>query len=47
MRNVLHITPDQMRHDALGCKGVFPVRTPNLDALAASGVMFDRAGEDG
>jgi len=43
MRNILHITPDQMRHDALGCKGVFPVRTPNLDALVASGVMFDRA----
>jgi len=43
MRNILHIMPDQMRHDALGCRGVFPVQTPNMDALVDNGVTFKRA----
>ena len=43
MRNILFITADQLRHDALGFRGVFPVRTPNLDALAAGGTVFENA----
>jgi arylsulfatase A-like enzyme len=38
--NVLLITLDQYRGDALSCAGHPIVRTPNLDALAASGVRF-------
>jgi arylsulfatase A-like enzyme len=38
--NVLLITLDQYRGDALGCAGHPIVRTPNLDALAADGVRF-------
>jgi len=43
MKNILHIMPDQLRYDALGCRGVFPVRTPNMDALVANGTIFERA----
>lgn len=39
--NVLLIMTDQMRHDALGCVGRF-TKTPNLDALAASGILFEQ-----
>lgn len=42
-RNILLITADQQRFDALGCHGQQIARTPNLDALATSGVDFDRA----
>lgn len=42
-KNILLITVDQMRHDALGLRGVFPVKTPNLDQLAASGCLFENA----
>ena len=40
--NVLFITLDQFRGDALSCAGHPVVRTPNLDALAADGVRFAR-----
>ena len=40
--NVLLITLDQFRADALSCAGHPVVRTPNLDALAAEGVRFAR-----
>lgn len=33
---------DQLRHDALSCAGGL-IDTPNIDALAARGVRFDRA----
>ncbi len=39
--NVLLITTDQQRWDALGASGNPLVKTPNLDALAASGTYFD------
>jgi arylsulfatase A-like enzyme len=39
-RNVLLITVDQGRGDCLSCLGHPVVRTPNIDALAATGVTF-------
>jgi arylsulfatase A-like enzyme len=39
--NVLFITCDQLRQDALGLYGNRHVKTPNLDALFANGVRFD------
>ncbi len=42
-RNILLITTDQMRHDALGCTGGTVARTPALDALAANGINYSRA----
>lgn len=41
--NILLVVPDQQRHDWLGAGGVIPVRTPNVDALAARGVRFTNA----
>jgi len=38
---VLFIT-DQQRYDHLGCNGHPVLRTPNIDAIAAEGVNFDR-----
>lgn len=40
--NVLFICADQWRFDALSCRGHANARTPNLDALAADGVLFER-----
>lgn len=40
--NVLFIMADDMRPE-LGCYGVEAVRTPNIDRLAASGVLFQNA----
>lgn len=41
--NVLMILTDQQRPDTLGFRGETPCRTPNIDAIAAQGVSFDRA----
>jgi len=38
--NILLIVTDQQRFDSLGCTGAHWVRTPNLDRLAAGGVLF-------
>ena len=38
--NVLFVTADQWRADCLSCLGHPLVETPNLDALAADGVLF-------
>ncbi len=42
MYNVLLITADQWRGDCLSAVGHPCVRTPNLDRLAAEGVLFER-----
>ncbi|MBK0329649.1 sulfatase-like hydrolase/transferase [Rhodobacteraceae bacterium F11138] len=42
-KNILFIMCDQLRFDYLGCAGHPTIRTPNIDALAAKGVRFDRA----
>src|SRR2546422_11742170 len=41
--NVVVIPIDTLRPDHLGCDGYKQLRTPNIDALAAGGVRFDRA----
>lgn len=41
--NVLWICTDQQRGDTLGCYGNPYIRTPNLDRLAESGVLFEQA----
>ena len=41
--NILLITCDELRADALSCYGNRAIATPNLDALAASGTQFNRA----
>lgn len=41
--NVLWIMTDQHRADCLGCMGHPVVQTPNLDALARNGVVFENA----
>ncbi|MBN2449874.1 MAG: sulfatase-like hydrolase/transferase [Lentisphaeria bacterium] len=41
--NILLIHTDQHRFDCLGATGNPDVQTPNIDALAASGVVFDNS----
>jgi len=41
-KNVLIIHTDQQRYDSMGCTGNSTAETPNLDALAAEGVLFSR-----
>jgi len=41
--NIVLITLDCVRPDFLGCYGCQAVRTPNLDRLAARGVVFEQA----
>jgi len=41
--NVLLITVDTTRADALSCYGGDPRNTPNIDALARSGTLFENA----
>src|SRR6266516_2491729 len=41
--NVIVITIDTLRPDHLGCYGYKQIRTPNIDALAADGIRFERA----
>ncbi len=40
--NILILMTDQQRPDSLGCYGCGVAQTPNIDALARDGVVFDR-----
>lgn len=40
--NILFITCDQLRADALGCYGNPVIRTPHTDALAGAGTRFEQ-----
>jgi len=42
-RNILFVTTDQQRYDALGCNGGTIARTPVVDGLAADGIRYERA----
>ncbi len=42
MKNVLIIHTDQQRYDSLGCTGNPHAMTPNIDRLAAEGILFTR-----
>ena len=42
-RNILFITTDQMRFDALGCNGGKFAKTPHIDELASKGINYHRA----
>ena len=41
--NVLLITLDTTRADRLGCYGYSKAKTPNLDAIARNGILFENA----
>ncbi|MBQ3668009.1 MAG: sulfatase-like hydrolase/transferase [Clostridia bacterium] len=41
--NILLINADQLRHDSLGYRGLRPVKTPNIDALAAESLVYENA----
>lgn len=42
-RNVLFLWTDQQRPDTIGAYGKARIRTPNVDRLAAGGVVFEQA----
>lgn len=41
--NILLIVTDQLRSDCVGCYHGYPVKTPHLDFLAKSGMVFEQA----
>ncbi len=41
--NVLLIVTDEQRYDTLGCTGRERISTPNIDGLAANGMLFENA----
>ena len=41
--NVVVVTLDTLRADRLGCYGFRGIETPNIDAVAAEGVLFEQA----
>jgi arylsulfatase A-like enzyme len=43
LRNVIVVTIDTLRADRLGVYGYSRPTSPNIDALAARGMVFDRA----
>ncbi len=41
--NIIFLLTDDQRRDSLGCYGNTEIRTPNIDRLAAHGVLFEHA----
>lgn len=41
--NIIWLMADQLQADMIGCNGDPNAKTPNIDALAARGVNFNRA----
>ena len=43
MKNIVYFFCDELRQDALGCYGnpAGPMRTPNIDAIARRGYLFE------
>ena len=41
--NILMIVCDQLRYDCIGFSKKYPVKTPNIDALAEEGIFFTKA----
>ena len=41
--NVVVVTLDTLRADRLGCYGFRGIETPNIDAVASEGVLFEQA----
>ncbi len=41
--NILYLMTDQHRADCLGCAGNKIIKTPNMDSIAADGVLFPNA----
>ncbi len=41
--NIIYLMTDDQRADALGCMGNPVIHTPNIDAMAREGVVFDNA----
>jgi arylsulfatase A-like enzyme len=39
--NILLLTIESLRYDYLGCNGNKEIKTPNIDALAENGIVFD------
>ena len=41
--NIIYLMTDDQRFDSLGCMGNRIIQTPNIDTMAAQGVVFDNA----
>ena len=41
--NIIFLLADDLRWNGLGCMGNSEVQTPNIDALAAAGILFENA----
>lgn len=41
--NIIYVFADQLRYTSVGCSGNRQVRTPNMDKLAAEGIVMDSA----
>lgn len=39
--NIIFLLTDDQRWDAMGCTGNSIIKTPNMDRLAAKGVLFN------
>jgi len=42
-KNIVLLFPDQLRADFVGCYGAAFMKTPNIDALCSTGIIYERA----